>query len=164
MSESGYTSGTNGAPAWSPNPSSAQAAAAPRQQGANDYGAKPARSSFGAAPGRSSGGGKPERQGSQPRARGAGDGADDEQLMRAVRSYLEAEASGVASSRNVGRHLAAEGLLNTLKARYAGLFHFLQQHSEHFRVELPTERGALEYQVFLADGTEAESAPPGGEA
>ena len=30
----------------------------------------------------------------------------------------------------VGRQLAAQGLLKPLKARYAGLFHFLQQRSQ----------------------------------
>ena len=37
---------------------------------------------------------------------------------------------GTESSRNVGRHLAAHGLLQPLKARYSGLFHFLQQRPD----------------------------------
>ena len=69
-------------------------------------------------------------------------------LIIAVAAWI-AVWDGVASSRNVGRHLAAYGLLAALKQRYAGLFHFLQKNDELFTVVLPEERGAVEYRVHL---------------
>ena len=73
---------------------------------------------------------------------------NEARLVQTVVSYLEGR-DGVASSRNVGRHLAAYGLLAALKQRYAGLFHFLQKNDELFTVVLPEERGAVEYRVHL---------------
>ena len=76
----------------------------------------------------------------------AGGSSADTSVTDTVVRYLEG-CGGVASSRNVGRHLAAEGLLFTLKQKHAGLFHFLQKHDHLFQVVLPEERGALEYEV-----------------
>ena len=95
----------------------------------------------------------PSRYGTATAARPApsqsrsGSSADTSVTDTVVR-YLEG-CGGVASSRNVGRHLAAEGLLFTLKQKHAGLFHFLQKHDHLFQVVLPEERGALEYEVRL---------------
>ena len=74
--------------------------------------------------------------------------AGDRELVATVTAYLEG-AGGSESSRNVGRHLAARGQLQQLKERHSGLFHFLQQHSDAFRLELPENRGVLEYGVHL---------------
>lgn len=79
---------------------------------------------------------------------GVAEDEDDQQVADTVVQYLEG-CGGVASSRNVGRHLAAEGLLVALKRKHAGLFHFLQRHDNLFAVVLPSERGALEYEVRL---------------
>ena len=74
---------------------------------------------------------------------------DDSQLVSSVVAFLEANG-GVASSRNVGRHLAAQNLLQPMKRSHSGLYHFLQKHDDHFTLVLPTANGALEYQVSLA--------------
>ena len=79
-----------------------------------------------------------------------------------VADYLRGEG-GEASSRNVGRHLAAKGLLRPLKARYAGLFHFLQQRSDVFTIELPTKKGELEYRVLLASWAARKQQQQGGD-
>ena len=73
---------------------------------------------------------------------------DETRLQQSVVTFLT-RSGGSQSSRNVGRHLAQQGLLAALKAKHAGLFHFLQRNDELFRVELPSENGALEYQVHL---------------
>ena len=78
----------------------------------------------------------------------ASDAEADAQLETSVITFLRG-AGGVESSRNVGRHLASEGLLTELKQRYAGLFHFLQKHEESFQLVMPAEPGVLEYQVHL---------------
>ena len=69
-------------------------------------------------------------------------------LVGAVRDHL-LQHGGVSSSRDVGRNLAAVGLLSVLKERHAGLYHFLQAHSADFRVEMRSDRssGALEYKA-----------------
>lgn len=74
---------------------------------------------------------------------------DDGQLVSSVVSFLESNG-GMASSRNVGRHLAAQNLLQPMKRSHAGLYHFLQKHDQHFTLVLPTASGALEYEVHLA--------------
>ena len=64
------------------------------------------------------------------------------------------EQGGVASSRNVGRHLASRGQLAKLKQQFSGLFHFLQRNDQLFRIVLPSDdKGPqmLEYQVGLVD-------------
>ena len=91
---------------------------------------------------------------------------DDSQLVSSVVAFLEANG-GVASSRNVGRHLAARNLLQPMKRSHSGLYHFLQKHYDHFTLVLPTANGALEYQVSLARSTstpEGRSSPGGQQA
>ena len=78
-------------------------------------------------------------------------GGADADLTHSVVRLLELASGGKASSRDVGRHLAAAGLLAPLKLRYAGLFNFLQRHDDLFVLELPAERGVLEYEVQLVD-------------
>ena len=74
-------------------------------------------------------------------------------LLSSVCEHVSAGKDGAgASSRNIGRHLAGKGLHAVLKARFAGLYHFLQQHPECFRIEVPTTTGVLEYQVHLLPG------------
>ena len=68
---------------------------------------------------------------------------------------------GGESSRNVGRHLAARGLLTALKARYSGLFHFLQAKPETFALDLNKrgdDKSGLEYYVRLEQGGTKEDA------
>lgn len=93
-----------------------------------------------------------ERQSRIERVAAAQDQAEDPsetKLQQSVVGYLAGQPGCQASSRDVGRHLAAQGLLATLKERHAGLFHFLQRNSQLFEVVLPEERGALEYKVHL---------------
>ena len=74
-------------------------------------------------------------------------------LQESVRAFL-LEQGGVASSRNVGRHLASRGQLAKLKQQFSGLFHFLQRNDQLFRIVLPSDdKGPqmLEYQVGLVD-------------
>ncbi|KAL3921422.1 MAG: hypothetical protein SGPRY_004910, partial [Prymnesium sp.] len=85
----------------------------------------------------------------------------DEQLRDSVAKFLEA-SGGSESSRNIGRHLSALGLLRQLKSRHSGLFHFLQQNNEAFRIELPNQDDSLEYYVHLRayEGRLAKSGMP----
>lgn len=143
---------------------------ADQRGGSSSYGGRDAYG--GGAYGRGSSGqssGQSNGQDAYTNGGGGGHGQDaadgsDETLQSSVVEYLEA-SGGVASSRNVGRHLAAAGLLNHLKREHAGLFHFLQKHESAFRVVLPSEPGALEYEVRLRRGTsdalmeEVEEAP-----
>ena len=81
-------------------------------------------------------------------------------LQESVRAFL-LEEGGVASSRNVGRHLASRGQLAKLKQRFSGLFHFLQRNDQLFRIVLPSDdKGPqmLEYQVGLVDSKASEPA------
>ena len=122
--------------------------------------------------------GRPANLGdARPSDFGGGGGGDDDdgegeerdaELRSCVADFLAA-SGGQESSRNVGRHLAAKGLLAPLKARHAGLFHFLQQTPDLFRVELPTATGGtskaqrgLEYQVILGPPTAAAGAGAAG--
>ena len=84
-------------------------------------------------------------------------GSRDHLLLESVRSYLQS-VGGSASSRDVGRRLAADGLLKELKKQHSGLFHFLQRYSHEFSLQMPTEKGVLEYEVRLA----VSAAPHGG--
>ncbi|KOO22140.1 conserved unknown protein [Chrysochromulina tobinii] len=92
--------------------------------------------------------------GPQPKAAGGGESslkqADEAEtlLQESVRAFL-LEQGGVASSRNVGRHLASRGQLAKLKQQFSGLFHFLQRNDQLFRIVLPSDdKGPqmLEYQ------------------
>ena len=90
----------------------------------------------------------------QASAGGSGSDAGEVALQGAVVAYLESK-DGSASSRDIGRYLAARGQLQELKNRYSGLFHFLQRHDRLFRIELPTESNALEYRVHLCQSASA---------
>ena len=88
------------------------------------------------------------------------DAAQDAELEAAVKEFLSSNGGG-ESSRNVGRHLAARGLLTALKARYSGLFHFLQAKPETFALDLnkrDDDKSGLEYYVRLEQGGTKEDA------
>ena len=108
--------------------------------------------------GRGDKGSQVARGASTQQGRGPADELDDEEadelLVSSVVQFLEREG-GTASSRNVGRHLAAANLLQRMKRSYAGLYHFLQKHDDRFTLVLPTGRGELEYQVHLANAPRA---------
>ena len=78
-----------------------------------------------------------------------------------MKEFLSSNGGG-ESSRNVGwRHLAARGLLTALKARYSGLFHFLQAKPETFALDLNKrgdDKSGLEYYVRLEQGGTKEDA------
>ena len=127
--------------------------------------------SAGRPDGRARGGARPSgATGASGAPLGAARGeAGDRELVATVTAYLEG-AGGSQSSRNVGRHLAARGQLQQLKDRYSGLFHFLQGHPAIFRLELPADRGVLEYGVHLrsqpvvassGEGTDAKGSTDG---
>ena len=91
---------------------------------------------------------------SPPAVESMPDAAQDAELEAAVKEFLSSNGGG-ESSRNVGRHLAARGLLTALKARYSGLFHFLQAKPETFALDLNKrgdDKSGLEYYVRLETG------------
>ncbi len=81
---------------------------------------------------------------------------EDAECIASVRAFLS-ETGGQSSSRAVGRHLAKEGLLAPLKRRHAGLYHFLQRHSDDVCLQMPTQPGQVEYGVRLREPSAARA-------
>ena len=113
-----------------------------------------------AAPSTSGFGARVVESTSPPAVESMPDAAQDAELEAAVKEFLSANGGG-ESSRNVGRHLAARGLLTALKARYSGLFHFLQAKPETFALDLNKrgdDKSGLEYYVRLETGSTKDDA------
>lgn len=72
----------------------------------------------------------------------------DRELMRCVVGFLQ-RGGGETTSRTLGRHLAAQGLKEKLKSHYSGLYHFLQQQPDRFRIKMPSDGDSLDYKIFL---------------